>query len=149
MSYGNTLWNRLRLFSTVVIAVAGAATATLSGAKTDRGPVQAVNKGVTGNVWLIFELDDPYDDISIISGGSDRLVLTAPVPPQSATGDECMHVAVNGVDLNYETAGEGLSSAIPKAYLWVVPNGGHGPVFGDAALRFAETALSFLRGEWG
>jgi len=28
-------------------------------------------------------------------------------------------------------------------------NGGHGPVFGDRAPRFAETALSFLRGEWG
>ena len=41
-----------------------------------------------------------------------------------------------------------LYSAIPKAYLWVVPNGGHGPVFGAAAPRFAETALSFLRGEW-
>jgi pimeloyl-ACP methyl ester carboxylesterase len=41
-----------------------------------------------------------------------------------------------------------LHSAIPKAYLWVVPNGGHGPVFGAAAPPFAETALSFLRGEW-
>jgi pimeloyl-ACP methyl ester carboxylesterase len=41
-----------------------------------------------------------------------------------------------------------LYSAIPKSHLWVVPNGGHGPVFGDAATRFAETALSFLRGEW-
>jgi pimeloyl-ACP methyl ester carboxylesterase len=41
-----------------------------------------------------------------------------------------------------------LYSAIPKAHLWVVPNGGHGPVFGDAAPRFAETALSFCRGEW-
>jgi pimeloyl-ACP methyl ester carboxylesterase len=41
-----------------------------------------------------------------------------------------------------------LHAAIPKSHLWVVPNGGHGPVFGDAAPRFAETALSFLRGEW-
>ena len=29
-----------------------------------------------------------------------------------------------------------------------MPNAGHGPVFGDAAPRFADTALSFLRGEW-
>ena len=43
----------------------------------------------------------------------------------------------------------GLYSAIPKSHLWVVPNGGHGPVFGDRASRFADTALSFLRGEWG
>jgi pimeloyl-ACP methyl ester carboxylesterase len=42
-----------------------------------------------------------------------------------------------------------LHSAIPRSFLWVVPNGGHGPVFGDAAPLFTSTALSFLRGEWG
>ena len=41
-----------------------------------------------------------------------------------------------------------LRRAIPRSYLWVVPNGGHGPVFGDLAPRFRETALAFLRGEW-
>ncbi len=41
-----------------------------------------------------------------------------------------------------------LRAAIPRSHLWVVPNGGHGPVFGDHAPRFAETALSFLRGDW-
>ena len=41
-----------------------------------------------------------------------------------------------------------LRNAIPHSYLWVVPNGGHGPVFGDAAARFVETTLSFLRGGW-
>ena len=35
--------------------------------------------------------------------------------------------------------------AIPRSALWVVPNGGHGPVFFDAAARFAQTALAFLR----
>lgn len=35
--------------------------------------------------------------------------------------------------------------AIPKAALWVVPAGGHGPVFMDAAAQFAQTALAFLR----
>jgi pimeloyl-ACP methyl ester carboxylesterase len=35
--------------------------------------------------------------------------------------------------------------AIPKSALWVIPNGGHGPVFMDAAAYFAQTALSFLR----
>ena len=33
-----------------------------------------------------------------------------------------------------------------RASLWVVPNGGHGPVFGSHAARFVETALSFLSG---
>jgi len=41
-----------------------------------------------------------------------------------------------------------LHEAIPRSFLWIVPNGGHGPVFGDLAPRFAETALSFLRGDW-
>src|SRR5262245_41326399 len=41
-----------------------------------------------------------------------------------------------------------LRSAIPRSYLWVVPNGGHGPVFGDAARAFSDTALSFLAGKW-
>ena len=35
--------------------------------------------------------------------------------------------------------------AIPRSALWVVPNGGHGPVFLDAAPEFAKAALAFLR----
>lgn len=41
-----------------------------------------------------------------------------------------------------------LRLAIPRSYLWVVPNGGHGPVFGDAAQYFSNTALAFLAGRW-
>jgi pimeloyl-ACP methyl ester carboxylesterase len=41
-----------------------------------------------------------------------------------------------------------LHAAIPRSHLWVVPNGGHGPVFGEAAAHFAQTALAFLKGEW-
>lgn len=41
-----------------------------------------------------------------------------------------------------------LYAAIPRSYLWVVPNGGHGPIFGEMADRFVETALAFLRDEW-
>ncbi len=41
-----------------------------------------------------------------------------------------------------------LKSAIPNSYLWVVPNGGHGPVFGEHAPRFVETSLAFLSGAW-
>jgi pimeloyl-ACP methyl ester carboxylesterase len=39
-----------------------------------------------------------------------------------------------------------LYEAIPRSWLWVVPNGGHGPVFGPAAGMFADTALRFLGG---
>ena len=47
-----------------------------------------------------------------------------------------------------------MHSAIPRSYLWIVPNGGHGPIFaehvgnGETTQRFAETALTFLRDEW-
>lgn len=34
--------------------------------------------------------------------------------------------------------------SIPDSALWVVPNGGHGPIFGALAAPFAETALKFL-----
>lgn len=35
--------------------------------------------------------------------------------------------------------------AIPHAALWVLPNGGHGPVFLEAASQFAQTSLKFLK----
>jgi pimeloyl-ACP methyl ester carboxylesterase len=37
--------------------------------------------------------------------------------------------------------------AIPRSALWVVPNGGHGPIFRDAAAQFGETALTFFRSD--
>ncbi len=43
-----------------------------------------------------------------------------------------------------------MYTAIPRAWLWIVPNGGHGPVAGELRGRFVETATAFLRGEgWG
>ena len=40
-----------------------------------------------------------------------------------------------------------MHAAIPRSSLWVVPNGGHGPIFGRLAAGFAETALAFLNDE--
>jgi pimeloyl-ACP methyl ester carboxylesterase len=34
--------------------------------------------------------------------------------------------------------------AIPRSALWVVPQGGHGPVFRDAAPQFVKTTLTFF-----
>jgi pimeloyl-ACP methyl ester carboxylesterase len=36
--------------------------------------------------------------------------------------------------------------AIPGSALWIVPHGGHGPVFLDAKPQFVQTALAFFRG---
>jgi pimeloyl-ACP methyl ester carboxylesterase len=37
-----------------------------------------------------------------------------------------------------------LYRGIPASALWVVPNGGHGPIFGEQAATFAAEALAFL-----
>lgn len=42
-----------------------------------------------------------------------------------------------------------MRKAIPRSYLWVIPNGGHGPIFGGIRDRFVETATAFLAGRWG
>jgi pimeloyl-ACP methyl ester carboxylesterase len=38
-----------------------------------------------------------------------------------------------------------LFDAIPASTLWVVPNGGHGPIFGATSAAFRDEALRFLR----
>jgi pimeloyl-ACP methyl ester carboxylesterase len=40
-----------------------------------------------------------------------------------------------------------MHASIPGSSLWIVPNGGHGPIFGKQRAPFEETALAFLRGE--
>jgi pimeloyl-ACP methyl ester carboxylesterase len=35
--------------------------------------------------------------------------------------------------------------SIHRAALWVIPHGGHSPIFADAAPQFTQTALEFLR----
>lgn len=39
-----------------------------------------------------------------------------------------------------------LRSHIPNSSLWIVPGGGHGPVFGAHAALFEETVTAFLKG---
>jgi pimeloyl-ACP methyl ester carboxylesterase len=41
-----------------------------------------------------------------------------------------------------------MYAAIPNAYLWIVPNGGHVPIENARAKLFTQTALEFLRGDW-
>ncbi|MGI9100801.1 MAG: alpha/beta fold hydrolase [Terriglobales bacterium] len=40
-----------------------------------------------------------------------------------------------------------MKESIPRSSLWIVPKGGHGPIFGPDAPRFAETAIKFLQSE--
>jgi pimeloyl-ACP methyl ester carboxylesterase len=41
-----------------------------------------------------------------------------------------------------------MHEAIPGSHLWIVPNGGHRPIWGEWRDRFLETATGFLRGSW-
>lgn len=41
-----------------------------------------------------------------------------------------------------------LHRALLRSRLWIVPNGAHGPVFGDSAPAFAAAAMAFLGGAW-
>jgi pimeloyl-ACP methyl ester carboxylesterase len=41
-----------------------------------------------------------------------------------------------------------MYTSIPKAYLWIVPNGEHMPILDEHTEQFTKTALEFLRGDW-
>jgi pimeloyl-ACP methyl ester carboxylesterase len=78
-------------------------------------------------------MQDSYDDMNFAPASLAR--ITAPTLIVYGDRDPLYPV---------EMAVE-MYRAIPRSELWVVPNGGHGPVFMDAAARFSGTALAFLR----
>ena len=79
------------------------------------------------------EMKDSYDDMNFRAPSLSK--ITAPTLIVYGDRDPLYPV---------EMAVE-MYRAIPRAALWVVPNGGHGPVFFDAAAQFAQTALAFFR----
>jgi pimeloyl-ACP methyl ester carboxylesterase len=79
---------------------------------------------------------DSYDDMNF----TPRLLSTITARTLIVHGDRD---PLYPIDMAVE-----LYKSIPQAYLWVVPNGGHGPIFGEMADRFAEASLAFLNGEW-
>ena len=42
-----------------------------------------------------------------------------------------------------------LFRGIPRSALWIIPNGAHGPIFGEMATAFAANALAHLSGQHG
>lgn len=85
---------------------------------------------------MVRGLADTYDDVNFTPPYLARIAA----PTLIVFGDRD---PLYPVSLAFE-----LQRAIPSSFLWVVPNGGHGPIFGAAAPRFVETALAFLRGDW-
>jgi pimeloyl-ACP methyl ester carboxylesterase len=41
-----------------------------------------------------------------------------------------------------------MYASIPHSSLWVIPNAGHSPIFGEVKDQFAETSMAFLDGRW-
>ncbi len=39
-------------------------------------------------------------------------------------------------------------ASIPHSYLWIIPNGGHVPIYDKWQTSFSRTALEFLNGDW-
>jgi pimeloyl-ACP methyl ester carboxylesterase len=79
---------------------------------------------------------DDYEDLSF-------------TPPRLGTIAARTLVVHGDRDPLYPTAlAMELHAAIPRSHLWIVPHGGHGPIFGEFARPFAQTALAFLDGAW-
>lgn len=85
---------------------------------------------------MVHDFAETYDDVNFTSPYLSRITADTLI----VFGDRD---PLYPVSLAFD-----LQRAIPRSYLWVVPNGGHGPVFGDAAAQFSRTAVAFLRGDW-
>lgn len=78
-------------------------------------------------------MKDSYDDMNFTPASLSRITASTLI----VYGDrDPLYPVEMAVDMYH---------AIPRSALWVVPNGGHGPIFFDAAPQFVQTALSFLR----
>jgi pimeloyl-ACP methyl ester carboxylesterase len=78
-------------------------------------------------------MKDSYDDMNF----TPPLLATIKASTLVVSGDrDFLYPVEMGVD---------IYRAIPQSALWVVPYGGHGPVFLDAASQFAQTALAHFR----
>ena len=87
-------------------------------------------------IRMLFEqmrgLKDSYDDMAF----TPPLLATIAARTLIVHGDRD---PLYPVELALE-----MYRAIPSSALWVVPNGGHGPIFGAMAGPFVETALAHL-----
>jgi pimeloyl-ACP methyl ester carboxylesterase len=86
------------------------------------------------NLWnWIRDLQHSYDDMNFTPPSLSRVTARTLVVHGDRDPLYAVEMAV------------AMHRAIEQSALWVVPNGGHGPIFGDAATQFADTALRFFR----
>lgn len=77
---------------------------------------------------------DSYDDMNFSPTSLGKIEARTLI----VQGD---HDPLYPVELSTE-----MASAIPNSRLWIIPNGGHGPVIGEKWKEFLDTAAAFLRG---
>jgi pimeloyl-ACP methyl ester carboxylesterase len=80
-----------------------------------------------------FAIQDSYDDMNFTPADLSKITASTLI----VQGDRDPFYPV---EMSVE-----MYRAIPRSALWIVPNGGHGPIFFEAADVFARTALAFLR----
>jgi pimeloyl-ACP methyl ester carboxylesterase len=80
-------------------------------------------------------MKDSFDDVNF----TPPLLSTITARTLIVHGDRDFYPVQIAVD---------MYNAIPRSYLCVVPNAGHGPILGGFAPRFVEMAIPFLRGDW-
>jgi pimeloyl-ACP methyl ester carboxylesterase len=85
-----------------------------------------------------------YDQMRGLKDSYDDMAFTPPLLGTIAARTLVVHGdrdPLYPVELAME-----LFRSIPQSALWVVPHGGHGPIFGKLAPAFVETALAYLSG---
>jgi pimeloyl-ACP methyl ester carboxylesterase len=87
-----------------------------------------------------------FENVKALATDYDDVAFT---PPKLATITARTLIVFGDRDFLYPVQlAFDLHAAIPNSHLWVIPNGGHGPVFGADGPRFVDTVMPFLRGEW-
>jgi pimeloyl-ACP methyl ester carboxylesterase len=84
-----------------------------------------------------------FEDIRSLKDHHDDMAFTPPLLATIAARTLIVHGdrdPLYPIELAIE-----MYRAIPASALWVVPNAGHGPIFGAMAAPFVETALGHLR----
>jgi pimeloyl-ACP methyl ester carboxylesterase len=87
-------------------------------------------------VGQFHQMKDSYDDINF----TEPYLSTVTAATLIVHGDRDEFFPVD--------IAAGMYEAIPNSYLWIVPNGGHIPIFDEDAATFRNRALAFLNGSW-
>jgi len=85
-----------------------------------------------------------FDQMRALKDSHDDMAFTPPLLATIAARTLIVHGdrdPLYPVELALE-----MYRAIPSAALWVVPNGGHGPIFGSQAPAFATAAIDYVSG---